>query len=66
MENLDDDDVDIDTDTETVTENIRISAKQSIGYYTIKQHKHDSAKDDQKYSIKVNKPICINYKIQAK
>jgi pyocin large subunit-like protein len=38
LENLDSE-VDINTEKETISENIKISAKQNIGYYELKQHK---------------------------
>jgi hypothetical protein len=38
LENLDDD-VDINRVWETITEDIKISAKKSLGYYVVKEHK---------------------------
>jgi hypothetical protein len=37
-ENLDDD-ADINRASETVTENIKISTKENLGFYELKQHK---------------------------
>jgi hypothetical protein len=34
-----DDEVDINRAWETITENIKISAKQSLGYYELKEHR---------------------------
>jgi hypothetical protein len=38
LENLDND-VDIDRAWETIRENVRISTKESLGYYELKKHK---------------------------
>jgi hypothetical protein len=38
LENLDTE-VDINRAWETITENIKISAKESVGYYELKKHK---------------------------
>jgi hypothetical protein len=39
LENLDNDDVGINTVRETLKDCIRVSAKESLGYYELKQHK---------------------------
>jgi hypothetical protein len=47
-----DDDVDINTDWETIRENIKISSKESLGYYELKQHKPWFDETCQNYQIK--------------
>jgi hypothetical protein len=34
---------------DTIEENIRTSAKESLGYYELKKHIHGLMKDDQNY-----------------
>jgi hypothetical protein len=48
LENLDTE-VDIDRAWETIRENIKISAKESLGYYELKQHKPWFDEDAQNY-----------------
>jgi hypothetical protein len=40
---------DINESWETVIENIKISAKEGLGYYELKKNKHGSMKDAKKY-----------------
>jgi hypothetical protein len=44
-----DSEVDINRTWETVRENIKISSKESLGYYKLKKHKACSTKDAQNY-----------------
>jgi hypothetical protein len=57
--------VDINRDWETIRENIKILAKECLGYYELKKLKpwFDGCAEllDQR-----NKPNCIGYRIQAK
>jgi hypothetical protein len=48
LENTDTE-VDINRDWETIRENIKISAKESLGYYELKKHKPWLMKDAQNY-----------------
>jgi hypothetical protein len=41
--------VEINTIWETIRENIKMSAKECLGYYELKQHKHGMTKDAQNY-----------------
>jgi hypothetical protein len=41
--------VDINSAWETIRENIKISARQSLGYYELKKHKLWFVKDAQNY-----------------
>jgi hypothetical protein len=65
LENMDTE-VDVDKTWESITENIKISARESLGYHELKKNK--SCFDDgvQNYYTKVNKPNCGGYRIQAK
>jgi hypothetical protein len=58
--------VDINRAWEIIRENIKISAKESLGYYESKQQSHGLMKNAQNYYIKGNKPNCSGYRIQAK
>jgi hypothetical protein len=48
LENLDTE-VDVGKSWETIRENIKISAKESLGYYELKKHKPRLMKDAQNY-----------------
>jgi hypothetical protein len=63
MENLDSV-VDINLGLETISENIKISAKENLGYYELKKHK--PLFDAQNYEFKGNKSKCKCYTFQAK
>jgi hypothetical protein len=64
LENLDTV-VDINRAWETIRENIKILAKEGLGYYEVKKHKpwFDEGCSN---LIKGNKPNCSGYRIQAK
>jgi hypothetical protein len=61
LENLDDN-VEINNTWETVRENIKILAKESLGYCKLKQHKPWFDEGCSKH-IEVNKPYCNGYGI---
>jgi hypothetical protein len=65
LENLDTE-VDINRAWKTIRENIRISAKESLGYYELKKQKLWFDEDSHNYWTKGNKPTCSGYRIQAK
>jgi hypothetical protein len=51
---------------ETVRENIKISAKESLGYYELKKHKPWFDEECSNYYTIGKKPNCSGYRIQAK
>jgi hypothetical protein len=53
-----DGDVDNNTAWVSIQESIRISAKETLGCYELKQHNHGLMKDIQNYWIKGNNPDC--------
>jgi hypothetical protein len=55
LENLDNDDADINTSWETVKDIIKVSVKESLGYYELKQHKLWFDKGCSELQIKGNK-----------
>jgi hypothetical protein len=58
---------DINSVWETIRENIKISAKESLGYYELKKHKPWFAKRCRKLlGQKEKKPNCSGYRILAK
>jgi hypothetical protein len=63
LENLDDD-VHINRARETIRKNIKISAKEGLGYYELKKHKPWFDKECSK-QIKGNEPNCNGYRNQA-
>jgi hypothetical protein len=58
--------VEINTIWETIRENIKISAKESLGYHEPSSISHDLMKDAQNYWIRGNKLNCSGYRIQMK
>jgi hypothetical protein len=64
LENLDTE-VDVNKAWET-RENIKISAKESIGYYELKEHTPWYSEGWSKLLDQINKPNCSGYRIQAK
>jgi hypothetical protein len=56
-----DTEVEINSVWETSRENIKISAKESPGYFEFEKHR----KDAQNYQIKGNKLNCSGYRIQV-
>jgi hypothetical protein len=65
FENLDTE-VDINRALETIRENIKISAKESPGYYELRKHKPWFNERWHNYYIKGNKSNCSGYRIQVK
>jgi hypothetical protein len=62
-------DTEVNTDIawETIRENIKISAKESIGYYELKKHKPWFNKGCSKLLLqRKNKLNCCGYRIQTK
>jgi hypothetical protein len=60
-----DTEVDISTAWETIRENIKISAKESLGYRELKKHKPWFDKGCSEL-LEGNKANCSGYRIQAK
>jgi hypothetical protein len=58
--------VEINSAWKTIRENIKITAKESLGYNELKSLSHGLTKGTQNYHIKGNKLNCSGYKIQAK
>jgi hypothetical protein len=58
--------VDINKTWETIKENIKISAKESLGYYELKEHTLWFEEGCSKLEIRGNKPNRSGYRIQAK
>jgi hypothetical protein len=58
--------VDINRAWETITENIKISDKESLGYYESKKLKPWLKEDAQNYQIKGNKPNCTGFRFRDK
>jgi hypothetical protein len=58
--------VNINTARKSVRENIKVSAKESLHYYELKNISHGSMKDSYNYSTKENKPNCSDYRMQEK
>jgi hypothetical protein len=65
LENLDTE-VDVNKAWETIRENIKISAKESLGYYEVKKNKPWFDEGCSKLLDQGNKPNCSGYRIQAK
>jgi hypothetical protein len=51
---------------ETIRENVKISAKECLGYYELKKHKPWFDKGFSELLDKGNKPNCSGYRIRAK
>jgi hypothetical protein len=64
LENLDE--VDINRAWETIIENIKISAKESLGYYEMKKHKPRFDEGCSKLLHEGKKSNCSGYRIQVK
>jgi hypothetical protein len=58
--------VEINSAWEMIMENIKISARESPGYFELKKHKHGLMKDAKNFYIKGNKLNCSGYRIQVK
>jgi hypothetical protein len=65
LENLDTE-VDINRIWETIRENIKVTAKNTLGYHELKSISRGSVNDAQNYWTKGKKPNCSGYRIQAK
>jgi hypothetical protein len=65
LENLDTE-VNINRGWETISENIKISAKESLRYYELKKHKPWFDKGCSKSFDQRKKPNCSGYRIQVK
>jgi hypothetical protein len=65
LENLDTE-VDINRTWETTRESMKISAKESLGYYELKKHKPWFDEGCSKLVDQRKRPICSGYRIQAK
>jgi predicted transcriptional regulator len=61
-----DTEVEINTVWEKITENIKISARESVGYCEMNQHNHALMKDAQNHYNKGNKLNSSGYGIQVK
>jgi hypothetical protein len=64
LENIDTE-VDVNKAWETIRENIKISAKESLGYYEWKKNKPWFNESCSKLLDQRNKPNCSGYRIQA-
>jgi phosphomevalonate kinase len=65
LENLDTE-VDVNKASETIKENIRISAKESLGYYEPKKNKSWFDEGCLELLDQRKQPICSGYRIQRK
>jgi hypothetical protein len=59
-------DLEINSAWETFRENIKISAKESLGYFELKKHKPWFDEGCHNYYIKGNKLNCSGYRSQVK
>jgi hypothetical protein len=58
--------VEINSAWKTIRDNIKISAKESLGYYELKKHKPWLNEGCSKLFDQGNKPNCSGYRIQVK